>query len=108
MSLDGGHLALQPADDDESGGDVFVRNATACEVMVRLGPTASRVDHDRRTVGGGLAGGGVMWWMIGGAAALLTGAWLVAPTLRTIVGPGFQPTRRNDASVFQAQQSSHP
>jgi hypothetical protein len=49
-----------------------------------------------------------MWWIIGGAAALLTGVWLVTPAMWTFLGPGFQPTRRNDASVFQAQQSAHP
>jgi hypothetical protein len=52
--------------------------------------------------------GSVMWWMLGGAAAILAGMWLATPTVWTLFRPSFQPARRNDAIVFQAQQSSHP
>jgi hypothetical protein len=48
-----------------------------------------------------------MGWVLSGAA-VLTGLWLAAPTVRTFFRPGFEPTRRNEAIVFQAQQSSHP
>jgi hypothetical protein len=49
-----------------------------------------------------------MWLVISMAAAILVGVWLATPTMWTLVRPGFQPVRRSDASVFQAQQSSHP
>jgi hypothetical protein len=53
-----------------------------------------------------------MWWILIGAA-LLAAAWLATPAMWTyftwtFVTRGFPPTRRNDASVFQAQQSFHP
>jgi len=49
-----------------------------------------------------------MVWIFFGIA-LLAFLWVAAPTLRTFVGPGFEPTRRNDDIVFQAQhRSSHP
>ena len=49
-----------------------------------------------------------MVWIFVSAAAL-TFLWIAAPTVRTFLGPNFEPTRRNDAIVFQAQHSSsHP
>lgn len=47
-----------------------------------------------------------MSWIVG--AAFLLGVWVAAPTLRTLLRRDFEPVRRNDAIVFQAQQSSHP
>jgi hypothetical protein len=49
-----------------------------------------------------------MWLIIVGAAAALVGLWYALPTLRTFVGPAFQPSRRNDDIVFQAEHTSHP
>jgi hypothetical protein len=49
-----------------------------------------------------------MWWIIGGAAAALAGVWFATPAIWTFLRRDFEPTRRNDASVFQAQQSAHP
>jgi hypothetical protein len=49
-----------------------------------------------------------MWWILGGAAFFVVGLWIAAPTLRTFLRRDFEPVRRNDASVFQAQQASHP
>jgi hypothetical protein len=51
-----------------------------------------------------------MWWTIGAVAilAVLVGAvalWFLAPTLRTLRGPDFEPTPADDVSVFRAQQS---
>lgn len=50
-----------------------------------------------------------MWWNVGLVVLLLlvgaTTVWLLAPTMRTFRGPGFEPTRADDASVFWAQQS---
>jgi len=43
-----------------------------------------------------------------GAVALLLSLWLLAPTLRTFLVRRWRPVRRNDAIVFQAQQTSHP
>ena len=43
-----------------------------------------------------------------GAVALLVGLWIAAPTLRTFLRQSWAPVPRNDAIVFQAQQSSHP
>ncbi len=43
-----------------------------------------------------------------GVATLLAGLWLALPTLRTFVGPDFEPSPRNDAIVFQAEHTSHP
>ena len=48
-----------------------------------------------------------MVWIFGGAAGLVF-LWLAAPTIRTLFRRNFEPTRSNDAIVFQAQQSSHP
>jgi hypothetical protein len=48
-----------------------------------------------------------MVWILGGAA-LLVGLWIAGPTIRTLLRRDFDPVRRNDASVFQAQQTSHP
>ena len=48
-----------------------------------------------------------MWWISIGIL-ILAGLWLATPTMWTFFRPSFRPTRRNDASVFQAQQSSHP
>jgi hypothetical protein len=47
-----------------------------------------------------------MSWILGGA--LLLGLWVAAPTVRTLLRRDFEPVPRNDAIVFQAQQSSHP
>jgi hypothetical protein len=33
------------------------------------------------------------------------GAWLLGPTLRTFLGPDFEPTPKDDASVEQAIQT---
>ena len=49
-----------------------------------------------------------MWWMISGVVAVLVGLWLASPALSTFLRPAFEPSRRNDAIVFQAQQSGHP
>jgi hypothetical protein len=48
-----------------------------------------------------------MLWMLGCAAFLTFGTflWLFEATWRTLFR-GFVPSRRNDASVFQAQHSS--
>ena len=49
-----------------------------------------------------------MWWIVGAAAGLaLLGlaAWMLGPTLRTLVGPDFEPTYKDDASVERAQLS---
>lgn len=43
-----------------------------------------------------------------GGIALFVGVWIVAPTLRTVLSRSWGPVSRNDAIVFQAQQSSHP
>jgi hypothetical protein len=43
-----------------------------------------------------------------GFVALLVGLWIAAPTLRTFLRQSWAPVPRNDAIVFQAQQSSHP
>jgi hypothetical protein len=48
-----------------------------------------------------------MAWMLGSLIALV-GAWVAAPTLRTLLHRDFEPSRRSDARVFWAQQSSHP
>jgi hypothetical protein len=32
--------------------------------------------------------------------------WLLGPTLRTFKGPDFEPTAKDDDSVFQAQQTN--
>ncbi len=52
-----------------------------------------------------------MLWFVGGAVVLGVpvlgaGLWLLAPTLRSLFGPDFEPTSTNDAAVFEAQQSS--
>jgi hypothetical protein len=47
-----------------------------------------------------------MSWVLG--AAFLLGLWVAAPTVRTLLRRDFEPVRRNDAIVFQAQQSAHP
>jgi|tagenome__1003787_1003787.scaffolds.fasta_scaffold19576071_2 hypothetical protein len=51
-----------------------------------------------------------MRWVVDGApiAALVVGLWILAPTVRSFFGPHFGPSWRNDASVFYAEQSSHP
>jgi hypothetical protein len=51
-----------------------------------------------------------MRWIVDAAAVLAfgTGVWIIAPAVRTILRHGFGPSRRNDASVFYAEQSSHP
>jgi hypothetical protein len=51
-----------------------------------------------------------MWWIAGVIAivALLVvgvSGWLLAPALRALRRPGFQPTRADDASVLRAQQA---
>jgi len=48
-----------------------------------------------------------MAWILAGAA-FLVGLWIAAPTMRTFFRRDFEPVRRNDAIVFQAQQTSHP
>lgn len=45
-----------------------------------------------------------MWWIFG-AAAFLTFGWIFGATWRTLFR-SFAPSRRNDATVFQAQHSS--
>jgi hypothetical protein len=45
-----------------------------------------------------------LWWFPG-AAAFLVGIWVAAPTARTFLSPGWGPVRRNDETVFQAQQA---
>lgn len=47
-----------------------------------------------------------MSWIFG--AAFLLGLWVAGPTIRSLLGRDFQPVAKNDAIVFQAQQSSHP
>jgi hypothetical protein len=49
-----------------------------------------------------------MWLIAMGAVAVLAGLWIALPTVRTFVGPDFQPVRRNDDIVFQAEHTSHP
>jgi hypothetical protein len=48
-----------------------------------------------------------MVWIFG-AAALVVFLWIAGPTVHTFLWRSFEPTRSNDAIVFQAQQSSHP
>lgn len=66
-------------------------------------PTA----RDERMLVAGVSREVPMWWILGGAA-FLVGLWIVGPTLRTFLRRDFEPVRRNDAIVFQAQQTSHP
>ncbi|MDX6302972.1 MAG: hypothetical protein QOF53_4186 [Nocardioidaceae bacterium] len=49
-----------------------------------------------------------MGWFIGAVVvvAFVTGVmWFFAPTLRLIGRPDFEPTPKDDASVFNAQQT---
>lgn len=51
-----------------------------------------------------------MWWIAGVIAivALLVvgvATWMLAPTVRALRRPAFDPTGADDDSVFQAQQS---
>ena len=49
-----------------------------------------------------------MWWIVGvvgGLALLGLAVWVLGPTLKTLLGPGFEPTYKDDASVEKAQQS---
>jgi len=39
---------------------------------------------------------------------LFIGAWILLPTLRSILRTGYGPSWRNSQSVFYAEQSSHP
>ena len=48
-----------------------------------------------------------MWWIIGGASlcAVLVvgfGAWMLAPALRSMFGPDFEPAPKDPASVENA------
>jgi hypothetical protein len=49
-----------------------------------------------------------MWWVVVGIVAILVmlGAWLLAPAIRTFLRPGFEPTARDDLSVYRAQSSA--
>jgi hypothetical protein len=51
-----------------------------------------------------------MRWIVDGCAILtaVAGVWLLVPTMWTFLGPDFGPTPRNDAIVFQAEQTGHP
>ena len=50
-----------------------------------------------------------MWWIVigvcAGLALLGIAVWLLGPTLKTLRGPSFEPTYKDDASVERAQQS---
>jgi hypothetical protein len=48
-----------------------------------------------------------MWWIIGAVVVLVGGGavWFLAPTLRTMKGPAFEPAPKDDASVEHANQS---
>ena len=49
-----------------------------------------------------------MWWIVGalvGLAILGLAAWMFGPTLKTLLGPDFEPTYKDDASVEKAQLS---
>jgi hypothetical protein len=50
-----------------------------------------------------------MWWIVVGVALGLTllaaAVWLLAPSIRTFVRPGFEPTSKDDLSVYRAQSS---
>lgn len=50
-----------------------------------------------------------MVWFIGGAAALIVvaglGVWLAWPSIRSLFGPSFSPSPKDEESVLQAQQS---
>jgi hypothetical protein len=51
-----------------------------------------------------------MWWIVGGGlgVVLLAGAgaiWLLGPTVRTFFRPEFEPTSKDDLSVYRALQS---
>src|SRR5262245_48281342 len=50
----------------------------------------------------------LVWWIVGvvaGLALLGIAMWVLGPTLKTFLGPGFEPTYKDDASVEKAQQS---
>jgi hypothetical protein len=51
----------------------------------------------------------LMSWIIGGAlgVGLVTGAgiWLLGPAVHAFFGPDFEPTSKDEASVFRAQSS---
>jgi hypothetical protein len=50
-----------------------------------------------------------MWWavvlVVIGLTVLAGGAWLLAPSIRTFLRPGFEPTSKDDLSVYRAQSS---
>jgi hypothetical protein len=50
-----------------------------------------------------------MWWIVVGAVAGLAlvglAVWLLGPTFRTFLGPDFEPTYKDEASIDKAQQS---
>jgi hypothetical protein len=50
-----------------------------------------------------------MWWIvaavIGGLVLLGLAVWFVGPSLKTLFGPDFQPTFKDEASVEKAQLS---
>ena len=48
-----------------------------------------------------------MLWILAGAVVSVC-LWIFGPTVRTFLRRDFEPVRRNDSIVFQAQQSSHP
>lgn len=54
-----------------------------------------------------------MWWEFGIIAGVVllvggVGAWMPAPTLRSMFGPDFEPTYTDDEEVFQVQQKYIP
>jgi hypothetical protein len=50
-----------------------------------------------------------MWWVVVGVCAVVlvgaVGVWLLGPTLKTMFGPGFEPTDKDPESVYRAQSS---
>jgi hypothetical protein len=48
-----------------------------------------------------------MWWLVGfvTVVALAVGAWLLLPAIRSLFRPGFEPTSKDELSIYRAQSS---
>jgi hypothetical protein len=52
----------------------------------------------------------VVWWIVGSIAAVVLaatafGVWMLAPSLRSMFGPDFEPAPKDDASVENAMMT---